>query len=66
LLPLRTTPSVAEEEGQLIETEATGAPHIQHHTLNQYVGSITLFLLVSVVWACHLVFNFTPQHLVIR
>ncbi|OKX12913.1 transposase [Escherichia coli] len=26
LLPLRTTPSVAEQEGQLIETEATGAP----------------------------------------
>nr|UGK56696.1 hypothetical protein [Escherichia coli] len=25
-LPLRTTPSVAEREGQLIETEATGAP----------------------------------------
>nr|UGK56638.1 hypothetical protein [Escherichia coli] len=25
-LPLRTTPSVAEQEGQLIETEATGAP----------------------------------------
>ncbi|HAF3789387.1 TPA: hypothetical protein G8B56_004437 [Salmonella enterica] len=25
-MPLRTTPSVAEQEGQLIETEATGAP----------------------------------------
>ncbi len=35
LLPLRTTPSVAEQEGQLIETEATGAPQKHHHTLNQ-------------------------------
>ncbi len=34
-LPLRTTPSVAEQEGQLIETEATGAPQKHHHTLNQ-------------------------------
>ena len=34
-LPLRTTPSVAEQEGQLIETEATGAPKKHHHTLNQ-------------------------------
>jgi hypothetical protein len=33
LLPLRTTPSVAEQEGQLIETEATGAPQKHHHTL---------------------------------
>ena len=41
LLPLRTTPSVAEQEGQLIETEATGAPQKHHHTLNQSVGSIT-------------------------
>ena len=41
LLPLRTTPSVAEQEGQLIETEATGAPQKHHHTLNQEVGSIT-------------------------
>ncbi|ELD66348.1 HTH-type transcriptional regulator malT, partial [Escherichia coli KTE234] len=32
---LRTTPSVAEQEGQLIETEATGAPQKHHHTLNQ-------------------------------
>ncbi|SJE50779.1 tail fiber protein [Shigella sonnei] len=29
------TPSVAEQEGQLIETEATGAPQKHHHTLNQ-------------------------------
>jgi len=35
LLPLRTTPSVAEQEGQLIETEATGEPQKHHHTLNQ-------------------------------
>ncbi|CAA0330034.1 Transposase domain (DUF772) [Escherichia coli] len=34
-LPDRTTPSVAEQEGQLIETEATGAPQKHHHTLNQ-------------------------------
>ncbi len=27
--------SVAEQEGQLIETEATGAPQKHHHTLNQ-------------------------------
>ncbi len=40
-MPLRTTPSVAEQEGQLIETEATGAPQKHHHTLNQYVGSIS-------------------------
>ncbi|HHA1719292.1 TPA: hypothetical protein ACOEA6_004692, partial [Enterobacter kobei] len=32
-MPLRTTPSVAEQEGQLIETEATGAPQKHHHTL---------------------------------
>nr|WP_285834189.1 restriction endonuclease subunit S [Escherichia coli] len=25
-----------------METEATGAPQKHHHTLNQYVGSITL------------------------
>ncbi|UGB05028.1 hypothetical protein LRS40_01435 [Leclercia sp. G3L] len=31
-MPLRTTPSVAEQEGQLIETEATGAPQKHHHT----------------------------------
>ncbi|WP_219914940.1 hypothetical protein, partial [Klebsiella pneumoniae] len=31
----------AEQEGQLIETEATGAPQKHHHTLNQQVGSIT-------------------------
>ena len=27
--------SVAEQEGQLIETEATGAPQKHHHTLNR-------------------------------
>ncbi|KPO10159.1 transposase, partial [Escherichia coli] len=27
--------SVAEQEGQLIETEATGAPQKHYHTLNQ-------------------------------
>ncbi|MGT3372877.1 hypothetical protein ACVQIH_26775, partial [Klebsiella pneumoniae] len=32
-----------EQEGQLIETEATGAPQKHHHTLNQQVGSITDF-----------------------
>nr|WP_250997028.1 hypothetical protein [Escherichia coli] len=32
---VETTPSVAEQEGQLIETEATGAPQKHHHTLNQ-------------------------------
>jgi hypothetical protein len=32
LLPLRTTPSVAEQEGQLIETEATGAPQTPSYT----------------------------------
>ncbi len=31
----KPTPSVAEQEGQLIETEATGAPQKHHHTLNQ-------------------------------
>jgi len=34
-LPLRTTPSVAEQEGHLMETEATQAPQNHHHTLNQ-------------------------------
>ncbi|HAC97883.1 MAG TPA: hypothetical protein DCG01_08750, partial [Shigella sp.] len=33
------------QEGQLIETEATGAPQKHHHTLNQQVGSITGVLL---------------------
>ncbi|KHH76316.1 transposase, partial [Escherichia coli] len=28
-------PSVAEQEGQLMEMEATGAPQKHHHTLNQ-------------------------------
>jgi len=32
---VRTTSSVAEQEGQLIKTEATGAPQKHHHTLNQ-------------------------------
>ena len=35
LLPLRTTPSVAEQEGQQTETVATGTPQKHHHTLNQ-------------------------------
>nr|MCF0496414.1 hypothetical protein [Klebsiella pneumoniae] len=39
--PLRITPSVAEQEGQQTETEATGAPQKHHYTLNQQVGSIT-------------------------
>ncbi|WP_220384650.1 hypothetical protein, partial [Klebsiella pneumoniae] len=33
----------AEQEGQQTETEATGAPQKHHYTLNQQVGSITLF-----------------------
>ncbi|MDZ2323513.1 PAAR domain-containing protein, partial [Klebsiella pneumoniae] len=33
--------SVAEQEGQQTETEATGAPQKHHYTLNQQVGSIT-------------------------
>ncbi len=38
-LSLRTTPSVAEQEGQLIETEATGAPKtIFHHTPISYTS----------------------------
>ncbi len=41
-LPLRITPSVAEQEGQQTETEATGAPQKHHYTLNQQVGSITV------------------------
>ncbi|MGK5585616.1 hypothetical protein ACSNLN_26765, partial [Klebsiella pneumoniae] len=36
------TPSVAEQEGQQTETEATGAPQKHHYTLNQQVGSITV------------------------
>ncbi|MGK6114753.1 hypothetical protein ACSNN3_28330, partial [Klebsiella pneumoniae] len=36
------TPSVAEQEGQQTETEATGAPQKHHYTLNQQVGSITI------------------------
>ncbi|MDG3488004.1 hypothetical protein, partial [Klebsiella pneumoniae] len=38
----RITPSVAEQEGQQTETEATGAPQKHHYTLNQQVGSITV------------------------
>ncbi|MCJ0835573.1 hypothetical protein, partial [Klebsiella pneumoniae] len=38
----RITPSVAEQEGQQTETEATGAPQKHHYTLNQQVGSITI------------------------
>ncbi|WP_407263277.1 hypothetical protein [Klebsiella quasipneumoniae] len=41
-MPLRITPSVAEQEGQQTETEATGAPQKHHYTLNQQVGSITV------------------------
>ncbi|MGF3036027.1 hypothetical protein ACQV2Z_15955, partial [Klebsiella pneumoniae] len=37
------TPSVAEQEGQQTETEATGAPQKHHYTLNQQVGSITRY-----------------------
>ncbi|WP_220377824.1 hypothetical protein, partial [Klebsiella pneumoniae] len=33
----------AEQEGQQTETEATGAPQKHHYTLNQQVGSITVF-----------------------
>ncbi|MDZ3327099.1 hypothetical protein M2D88_28335, partial [Klebsiella pneumoniae] len=40
----RITPSVAEQEGQQTETEATGAPQKHHYTLNQQVGSITSLL----------------------
>ncbi|MGL3033340.1 hypothetical protein, partial [Klebsiella quasipneumoniae] len=39
----RITPSVAEQEGQQTETEATGAPQKHHYTLNQQVGSITSY-----------------------
>ncbi|MDZ2075434.1 hypothetical protein M2632_27005, partial [Klebsiella pneumoniae] len=43
------TPSVAEQEGQQTETEATGAPQKHHYTLNQQVGSITVITwLISV------------------
>ncbi|MGJ4567380.1 hypothetical protein ACP8VH_26020, partial [Klebsiella pneumoniae] len=41
------TPSVAEQEGQQTETEATGAPQKHHYTLNQQVGSITIFMTVK-------------------
>lgn len=44
---VRTTPSVAEQERQQTETEATGAPQEHHHTLNQYVGSITPFVNIN-------------------
>ncbi|WP_349254690.1 hypothetical protein [Escherichia coli] len=40
LLPLRTTPSVAEQEGQLIETEAT--EHLKNTIIQlNRAGSIT-------------------------
>ncbi|MDR9963422.1 hypothetical protein P5A20_23245, partial [Enterobacter hormaechei subsp. xiangfangensis] len=52
LLPLRITPSVAEQEGQQTETEATGAPQKHHYTLNQQVGSITVRLGVRVHGSC--------------
>ncbi|MDG5885155.1 hypothetical protein QBE74_09790 [Klebsiella pneumoniae] len=48
-MPLRITPSVAEQEGQQTETEATGAPQKHHYTLNQQVGSITGLLWLSSV-----------------
>ncbi|MFK5731141.1 hypothetical protein ODV83_19435, partial [Escherichia coli] len=38
--------SVAEKVGQLIDTEATGAPQKHHHTLNELVGIITYYLIV--------------------
>ncbi|MCJ4245340.1 hypothetical protein LNW70_27105, partial [Klebsiella pneumoniae] len=50
--PLRITPSVAEQEGQQTETEATGAPQKHHYTLNQQVGSITMF---SYWRVCHII-----------
>ncbi|MGJ4375558.1 hypothetical protein ACP8F4_25880, partial [Klebsiella pneumoniae] len=40
-------PSVAEQEGQQTETEATGAPQKHHYTLNQQVGSITFTLSIK-------------------
>lgn len=36
-------------------------PRVAMHRVCAY-----LFLLVSIVWAGHLVFNFTPQHFVVR
>ncbi|MFU8504504.1 hypothetical protein, partial [Klebsiella pneumoniae] len=53
----RITPSVAEQEGQQTETEATGAPQKHHYTLNQQVGSITchcllITLLISRLFHC--------------
>lgn len=47
-MPLRITPSVAEQEGQQTETEATGAPQKHHYTLNQQVGSITAKLISEI------------------
>ncbi|MDU9615486.1 hypothetical protein OCN55_26110, partial [Escherichia coli] len=44
---LRTTPSGAEQEGQLMEMEATGAPPKHHQTLQQYVGTMTQ-------WSCRI------------
>ncbi len=48
-MPLRITPSVAEQEGQQTETEATGAPQKHHYTLNQQVGSITDLVVKNVI-----------------
>ncbi|MEL1839600.1 hypothetical protein, partial [Klebsiella pneumoniae] len=48
----RITPSVAEQEGQQTETEATGAPQKHHYTLNQQVGSITHLLCLSLSLVC--------------
>ncbi|MDY9960540.1 hypothetical protein M2Y22_24345, partial [Klebsiella pneumoniae] len=49
----RITPSVAEQEGQQTETEATGAPQKHHYTLNQQVGSITYpFMAIKVEALC--------------
>ncbi|WP_229482312.1 DUF4049 domain-containing protein [Mycolicibacterium mageritense] len=50
-MPLRTTPSVAEQEAQQIEKQATGAPQKHHQTLNQKVGSITQMLGINQVVA---------------
>ncbi|WP_420763397.1 hypothetical protein, partial [Klebsiella pneumoniae] len=54
----RITPSVAEQEGQQTETEATGAPQKHHYTLNQQVGSITCAS--SQKWIEVLVYRFFP------
>ncbi|MGJ4566486.1 hypothetical protein ACP8VK_20285, partial [Klebsiella pneumoniae] len=51
------TPSVAEQEGQQTETEATGAPQKHHYTLNQQVGSITYASSISNTWNGRILFN---------